>query len=70
MPGISCGILKSKDGDPSLHAEKFTSREGIPPPASALLNEGGDMFPSQTLTNDIAGIALANKEFHKENLCA
>jgi hypothetical protein len=50
--------------------KKFASREGKPPPASTLLNEGGNMFPSQTLTHDIKGIALANKEFHKENLCA
>jgi hypothetical protein len=50
--------------------KKFASREGKPPPASELLNEGGNLFPSQTITNDIDGIALANKEFHKENLCA
>jgi hypothetical protein len=38
----------------------ISSREGKPPPASELLNEGGNLFPSQTLTNDIKGIALEN----------
>jgi hypothetical protein len=50
--------------------KKFVSREGKPPPVSTLLNERGNKFLSQTLTNDIDGIALANKEFYKENLCA